>query len=265
MEGILLVILVSVFGICVGSFINVVVFRTKSGDPIARGRSKCTKCLEPVAAIDLVPILSYFNLRGKCRSCSTVISWQYPAVELAMGILFGLFFVKAVLLFAAPAFVDSSEWLALFVRDAVMAAFLVIIFVYDFKYQYILDRFTIPAMMLALVFNMALGADVTSMLLGGFLLGGFFAFQFLISEGKWVGGGDIRMGMLMGFLLGFEYGLLALFLSYILGAIAGIFLILTKKRKLSSQVPFGTFMAIGTIITMFFGQFILDWYLEFFV
>lgn len=264
MEFAILTILVCLFGIAIGSFLNVVVFRTKSNDSVVNGRSKCRTCLEPIATIDLIPVWSYFALRGRCRKCSSVIEWQYPAVEIATGIMFGLFFVRAAFAWGIPDFVDQTEWIPLFIRDATMACFLLIIFIYDFRYSYILDRFSIPAMIVALLFNIALGADPLNLLLGGFLIGGFFAFQFLVSQGKWIGGGDIRMGLLMGFLLGLEHGLLALFLSYILGAIAGIVLIATKKRKLDSHVPFGTFMSAATLIVMFCGTYILDWYLGLF-
>lgn len=260
---ILLTILASLLGIAVGSFINVVVFRTKSGDPVT-GRSKCMSCLEPVATIDLVPIVSYFALKGRCRKCSAVIEWQYPVVELTMGILFGLFYIRAIAGFGLPEWVEASEYMAVFIRDAVIASFLLIIFIYDFRYSYILDRFSIPAIILAIIFNVLLGAPVVSLLAGGLVLGGFFAIQFLVSKGKWIGGGDIRLGMLMGFLLGIELGVVALFLAYVVGAIVGIGLILTKKRKLDSQVPFGTFLSGATVVTMLFGTYILNWYMGYF-
>ena len=259
-ELIIWTIFAGLLGVVFGSFINVVVFRTKEGQSLG-GRSKCRTCLEPISSVDLVPILSYFALKGKCRRCSSVIEWQYPAVEIAMGILFALFFVRAWLGIGLPSFIDSTEWIALFVRDATMATFLVIIFVYDFKYSYILDRYSIPAIILALFFNIVLGADALNILLGGLLIGGFFAIQFLVSNGKWIGGGDIRMGLLMGFLLGAELGLVALFVSYVLGAVVGIFLVLTKKRELDGHVPFGTFLALGTVFAMIWGADVLGWYL----
>jgi len=258
----LFIVLSGVLGVIFGSFLNVVIFRTNVGESFW-GRSKCQVCLEPVEARDLVPILSYFALKGKCRNCKAVIEWQYPAVEAASGILFALFFARAFLGFGAPDFVDAHEWIALFVRDAVMALFLIIIFVYDLRFFYILDRYSIPAMILALGFNIALGANPVSLLLGGFVIGGFFAGQFLISNGKWIGGGDIRMGMFMGFLLGLKLGLVALFVSYLLGAIVGIFLLLSNKRELTSRMPFGTFLALGTLISMIWGADILSWYLSF--
>ncbi len=119
-------------------------------------------------------------------------------------------------------------------------------------------------MIAAILCNVALGVPVTAILLGGFLLGGFFALQYLLSHGKWVGGGDIRMGMLMGFLLGPWVGLVALLISYIAGAIVGTGLLLSRRRQLGSHVPFGTFMAIGTVIALLWGNQILDWYLGFF-
>ncbi|MCH8049508.1 prepilin peptidase [Patescibacteria group bacterium] len=263
MTLVLFTILASLVGIAVGSFINVVVFRTRVGQPIT-GKSKCRKCLEPIATIDLIPIVSYFALKGRCRRCAAVIEWQYPVVELAMGILFGLFFVRTALGLGLPDWVGAEELFVFFLRDVIMASFLLIIFVYDFRYSYILDRFSIPAIIVALLFNVALGAPVFSLLVGGLVIGGFFAFQFLVSQGKWIGGGDIRMGMLMGFLLGIEQGLVALFLSYIFGAFVGIGLILAKKRKLDGTVPFGTFMAAGILVTLFAGEYLLDWYLGFF-
>jgi len=260
MEIVLLTILISLIGIAIGSFINVVVFRTRLGEPVT-GRSKCRSCLEPIAAIDLVPIFSYLALKGRCRKCSSVIEWQYPVIELIMGVLFGLLFVRAYMGIGLADYIETSEWIAVFIRDATIASFLLIIFVYDFKFSYILDRFTIPAMILALIFNVALGAPVLPMLLAGLMIGGFFAFQFLISKGKWIGGGDIRMGMLMGFYLGLEMGLMALLLSYITGALVGVGLIMAKKREMSSQVPFGTFMAASILITLFAGEWLLNWYL----
>ncbi|PIX62541.1 prepilin peptidase [Candidatus Uhrbacteria bacterium CG_4_9_14_0_2_um_filter_41_50] len=260
MNVILWTIVISLVGIAVGSFLNVVIFRSEKKLPLT-GRSKCLTCQEPVTKLDLIPIISFFALKGRCRRCTAVIEWQYPIIEIVTGVLFGLLFVRAFAGVGFPYFVDNSQWLLLFVRDVVMVCFLLIIFVYDFKYSYILDRFTIPAMILALLFNIALGADATSLLFSGLLLGSFFAFQFLISNGRWIGGGDIRMGLLMGFFLGITNGLVALFVAYIIGAAAGIILITFKKRKADSHVPFGTFLALGTLVAMFWGTQILDWYL----
>lgn len=264
MNLVLWTVFISIIGLLVGSFINVVVFRSKSNEPFWRGRSKCRTCEEPIAAVDLVPVVSFFALKGRCRQCSATIEWQYPLVEIVCGVLFGVFFARAALAFGLPEWLNQADWVALFIRDIVIGMFLVVIFVYDLRYTYILDRFSIPAMVIALVFNIGLGANPADLLFGGFLIGAFFAIQYLVSGGKWVGGGDVRMGMLMGFLLGIAYGLVALFLAYIIGAIVGIGLIALKKRKMDSQVPFGTFLTGATIIAMIFGKYILEWYMGFF-
>jgi prepilin signal peptidase PulO-like enzyme (type II secretory pathway) len=264
MNVILWTIIVSLLGVAVGSFLNVVVFRVKENEPLT-GRSKCRTCLEPVKGIDLIPIISFFSLKGRCRQCSSVIEWQYPIIELTTGVMFGLLFIRAVTGIAIPDFVTGDELTLLFIRDAIIGCFLLIIFVYDFKYSYILDKFSVPAILLALMINASLGASLQDMLLGGFLIGAFFAFQFLVSRGKWIGGGDIRMGLLMGFYLGLELGVVALFLSYVMGAFIGVLLIVFKHRKPDSHVPFGTFMALSMFATLFFGQSLLDWYLGFFL
>lgn len=242
-------------GLAVGSFINALVFRTHEDIPIT-GRSKCVKCEKPIDARDLVPVLSYFLLRGRCRKCKAAFSWQYPAVEAVTGILFGVaaYYVGDVL--------ADGQSVAEFLRLAVFIVFLVIIFVYDLRYSYILDRFTFPAMIIAVLFNLALGIyEPLYMLIGALVLGGFFLAQYVLSKHTWVGGGDIRMGVLMGLMLGLGSGLVALFLSYALGAIVGAYLLISGKKKFGSKIPFGTFLAVGTFVALLWGSTILDWYL----
>jgi len=263
MSIILWVIFACLLGIAVGSLLNVVVFRVRDNEPLT-GRSKCRTCLEPIAAVDLIPVVSFFALKGRCRKCASVIEWQYPVVEIVTGVMFGLLCIRVAMGIAIPSFVTDDELILLFIRDAILACFLLIIFVYDFKYSYILDKFSLPAILLAFMINASLGMSVSSMLMGGLLISAFFAFQFLVSRGKWVGGGDIRMGALMGVYLGLSSGIVALFLSYVLGAIIGIFLIVFKHRKPESHVPFGTFMALATFTTLFFGPTLFEWYLSFF-
>lgn len=246
-------------GVVVGSIVNATVLRTKSGLPIM-SRAKCITCVEPIAWFDLIPVVSYFALKGRCRRCSAAIEWQYPAVELAMGILFLLFAARIQFGWGIPSFVEEAEYGWLFVRDAVMSVFLVIIFLYDFRFSVIPDRFSIPAIIIAFAVNLGLGAQPYGVLLGSLTIGAFFAIQFLASQGRWVGGGDIRMGMLIGALLGLPLGVLALFVSYILGSVAGLYLVGAGHRRLDSHVPFGTFLAVGAIVAMVFGPELLTWY-----
>lgn len=257
-------IAVFIVGVCIGSFLNVALFRTREGKSVIHGRSKCRACEEPIGAGDLVPVLSYLRLSGRCRSCKSVISWQYPAVELATGFLFVLFY-----LLVATQGGDNLGllYMTLYVlRYWIFAAYLVIIFVYDLRYMLIIDRFTVPAMVLAIVLNLWLGlVPAWSVLLGGLVLAGFFWIQFTFSKGVWVGGGDIRMGALMGLMLGLQYGLVALFLAYVFGAIIGVVMMASGKATRKTPVPFGSFLAVATLLVLFAGESLLDWYLNLFL
>lgn len=262
----MILLFVFIFGICIGSFLNVAIFRVAEGRSVIKGRSKCKTCEEPISARDLIPILSFFILRGRCRKCKSIISWQYPIVELATGILFLVFFLKFSQGWFASPFVQSIEGMYTLVRDWIFLAFLIVIFVYDLRHMFILDRFTIPAMIVAIVLNIWIGAiPASSLIIGAVILGGFFYLQFVLSNGVWVGGGDIRMGALMGLMLGLNQGLVALFIAYLLGAIIGVMLLLTKRVGRKTPIAFGTFMAIGTAVILFFGNAPLQWYLNLFM
>jgi len=247
-----MILLIFVLGLVIGSFLNVAIFRVHDGLSVVRGRSKCTSCEVPLGPQDLIPVVSYLALRGRCRRCKSVISWQYPLVELGTALLFVAAYVLA----------PSTE---LFVRNAIFIAYLIIIFVYDLKHMLIIDKFTVPAMIIAILLNLWLGViPAWSILFGGVVLAAFFHLQYKISRGAWVGGGDIRMGALMGFMLGLEHGLVALFIAYLIGAIFGAGLMITGKADRKTPIPFGVFLALATVIVMFYGQEIIGWYLGFF-
>jgi len=214
----------------------------------------------PIAWYDLIPVLSFVLLRQRCRSCKGAISWQYPLVELVTGVLFLVIYFNAV-----TGVSPDSDKLMLVIPHIIFTIFLIVLFVYDLKYKLLLDRFTIPAMIVALLLNLFLGIPVWSMLLGAIVIGGFFLIQWLLSKGKWIGDGDIRMGALMGLMLGFEHGLVALFLAYMLGAAVGVILIMSKKAKMHTQIPFGTFLAVATFVSLLWGEQIVQWYLGLFL
>lgn len=236
-------------GLAVGSFLNVVIFRLKYGGSIILGRSACPQCKNTIAWYDNLPLLSFIVLAGRCRHCRKKISWQYPLVELATGLIFILIFWR-------------FGWSVKTLAGIVFAGFLLVIFIYDFKYYLILDRITIPAMIMAFLFNLYLGFGIGNLALGVLVGGGFFLVQFLISRSYWVGDGDIRLGALMGIMLGWKMLLVALFLAYVTGAAIGVILIILGKKKMSSKVPFGTFLSVATLITILWGEEILEWYLK---
>lgn len=247
-----------VLGLIFGSFLNAVIFRLKAEESFITGRSKCPECKHVLGTKDLWPILSWLTLRGKCRYCRKPISVQYPLVELATGLIFLVIYLNAVT-DVSTYFLNNLQlgaWL-------IYSLFLILIFVYDYKYYLILDKVVWPAAIIALVLNLFIGYSWWQMLLAGIVGGGFFLLQFLVSQGKWIGGGDIRLGFLMGIMLSWPNILAALMIAYFVGSIVGLGLIAVGRKKLSSQIPFGTFLSLATLVTMLYGNILVNWYLNF--
>jgi len=242
-------IFIFIFGMLFGSFANVVIYRQEKGKSFVFGRSACPQCGQMIAWYDNIPLLSFVLLGGRCRHCQKPISRQYPAVELACGVIFFWLFYRFGL---------TPHFFAL----AVFSLFLLLIFIYDLKHMQILDRFSLPAMAAALVINLWLGFGFFDLVLAALIGAGFFAAQYFVSRGKWVGDGDIRLGALMGLMLGVKYLLLALFLAYIIGAVFAVIVLSAKKFEMSSAVAFGPFLALATFATFLYGQEILTWYLN---
>jgi len=213
-------------------------------------RSKCTSCDIQLRVVDLIPVVSFVLLRGRCYSCSERISWQYPVVELITALLFGLSGLAAVSLPEAIFFAACS-------------GVMVFLFIYDLKHMLVLDVVTLPAIVIAFIANWFLGVDLIDMVLGSVIGGGFFAAQYLISRGRWVGGGDIRLGLLAGVILGWQHLLVALMLAYVGGSVIALGMLSTKKVTMKSQVPFAVFFVPAVLVSLFFGDKLLSWYLSF--
>jgi len=254
------------FGLVIGSFLNVLILRLHSGESIASGRSKCPHCGHILSWRDLFPVLSFIFLAGKCRYCGKKISWQYPSVELAAGLLFAAaYLIETSHSISIRQLADQSSidlnFILLLSRDWIVIASLIVIFVYDFKWLIIPDAIALPAAAAVIILNLLIGVSAASMLIGLAIGLGFFGLQYVVSKGTWIGGGDIRLGALMGVLLGWPIILIALFLSYIMGAAVSLILIWLKKATPKSPVPFGVFLAPATVIALFWGEKILSWYL----
>lgn len=243
-------VLVFFCGMIVGSFLNVVIYRAKTGQSIIKPKSFCPQCQHILAWYDLFPVVSFILLRGRCRYCHQKISRQYPLVELSAGIIFLFFY-----------FQDGLS--ARLLLDFWLGSVLLVIFVYDLKYYLILDKFiligAVPALFRSIFTN---APSFPSALLGSLIGGGFFALIVLSSRGRWMGGGDVKLGFLMGLILGWQHILVALFLAFVGGALVGVFLIAGKKKNLKSAVPFGTFLAASTLLTIWVGDQLLTWYLS---
>lgn len=222
---------------------NVVICRLETKESIFIGRSHCPKCGTVLKWYDLIPVLSFLFQKGECRYCHKKISWQYPLVEILTALIFLLFF-------------SSIYYL-------VITCFLIIIFVYDLKHYIIPDKIVYPAIVITLV-SAAFYPPLTGFyfLLSAFLASGFFLSIVLISKGKWMGLGDVKLAFLMGLVLGWPNILFALFLAFSLGAVIGIILIVLGKKNIKSEIPFGPFLAGATIFAMLYNQNMVDWYLN---
>jgi prepilin signal peptidase PulO-like enzyme (type II secretory pathway) len=221
---------------------------------------------------DLLPILSFIFLRGRCRYCQRKISWQYPLVELITALAFVLVYLKFSLVIAPatmtlPNFnlsslTNFSPWI-LIGSGWIFSALLIVVFAYDYKYSLIPDQIVIPGTILALLFSLFQpDVAVINSLFGSAMVSGFFALLIFITKGKGMGWGDVKLGFFIGALLGWQISLLMLFIAFVSGSLVGIALIIAKKKKWQSQVPFGTFLATSTFICMLWGQEIVQWYLN---
>lgn len=254
----LIFIFVFLFGLIIGSFLNCLIWRLHKKEGLLN-RSYCPKCKKQITWYDNIPVLSFVMLKGKCRQCGKAISWQYPAVELAAGLLFVLAFYLNYKLQ-----ITNYELIIKLSRDFFLISVMIVVFIYDLRWYLILDIITLPACLIMLIFNLILGFNLWNLLISGIIGGSFFLIQFIISRGKWIGGGDIRLGLLIGLALGWPGVLAAIIISYFIGSIVGMGMILTDKKQWGSEVPLGVFLAVGTIIILFWQEQILNWYLNIF-
>lgn len=264
-------ICIFIFGLLVGSFLNVVIFRAPKKQSFLRGRSKCPKCQKKLNWYELIPVLSFLFLGGKCSRCEAKISWQYPLVELLVGILFllsGSYFIKFIE-------ADICQWnffvIFNFIFLMYIASVLFLTFIYDLKYYIILNKVVYPSILISLAAlalntfyfkNTLLFPYLCSGLIGASIGGGFFFTLILISRGRWMGMGDAKLAVFMGLILGWDKMLCALLLAFVSGAIVGISLILLGKKKMKSEIPFGTFLSLASFISLLYGTQIINWYLN---
>ncbi len=263
----LIIIFVFLFGLIIGSFLNCLIWRLHKDEGILN-RSYCPKCKKQIAWYDNIPVLSFLLLGGKCRHCKQKISRQYPMVELATGVLFVIAFIYnfqfPISNFQTISKLFISYFLLLTLKDWFLIAVMIIIFIYDLRWYLILDIITLPACIIVFILNLFLGFDWINLLISGIIGGSFFLIQFIISRGKWIGGGDIRLGLLVGLALGWPNVIVAIFLAYFIGSLIGIGLLVTGKKKWGSKLPLGVFLSVATVVVLFWGEGIVGWYFNLF-
>ncbi len=234
-----------VFGITIGSFVNVCIFRLPEGKSIIIPPSHCNTCGKNINNFDLIPIISFLILRGRCRNCGTKLSILYPFIELTNGVLYLI----------------SFYYFGFTLTSAVMCLLfstLTAIFMIDLKHKIIPDSLNIFILCLGVFSLVVSRQDVVSHLSGLLIVSVPIFIIALLTNG--FGGGDVKLFAAVGLLLGFKLILLTAFIAIITGGIFGAYLLLIKNKKLKSEMPFGPFIVIGIFISSIWGTQIIDWY-----
>src|SRR5215813_3374251 len=266
-----------VFGLLIGSFLNVVIYRVPLEKSVVFPNSFCPNCNNPVKPYDNIPVLSYLILAGKCRFCKVSISPIYPMVELLVGILYLLCFLKVRSQFSL---LDNERlfYLTLF-ADIVFVSLIAPLVFIDMKHQILPDVITKPAVIVLLIlrvlapdpvitattramFNLvnwsdwavALLAAVIGALVGGGSLWLVREAYFRLRKQEGMGLGDVKMMLFVGAFLGWQLTLLTIFLASLIGSIIGVILMLVRGRDMQMKIPFGVFLGPAAILSLFIGQ-----------
>lgn len=267
MEMLFEVVILFILGACVGSFLNVLIYRTDRGEDWVRGRSHCENCNTPIYWFDNIPLLSYFMLRGRCRNCKKPISKAHPIVEALIGILFVWWWLLGSLFFQLTVepfvILQPLFWL-------VVGILLIYIVIEDFLSQFISLWALIAVAVMAVLYRFALVlfgvmqvSDLMSTYIAAFSITAFFYILHFGTKGRGMGFGDVLLAFPLVILVGWPRSIVWLFLAFVLGAATGVVLLLFGKAKMKQKIAFGPFMVTATFITLLFGEAIWQWYVRF--
>ena len=272
MEQLILYFILFIFGLAGGSFVNVLVYRIENEMIFTWARSQCPKCKMYIRWYDNIPILSYIFLKGRCRGCKKKISLRYPLVEFSVAVIFVLLMYFLNLPMISDFNIIYIDIAALFELLLIILFYLAIvsiisaIFIIDYKHFIIPDKLVFPGAFIAFTANIII--DIYNQnaflnlsesytlkgLFGVLIAAGFFYFLVAVSKEKWMGYGDVKYGIFMGLLLGYPNILIGLFFSFLIGAAVGIILMNLKLKKMNSEIPFGPFLCIGTLLAMIIAE-----------
>jgi leader peptidase (prepilin peptidase) / N-methyltransferase len=242
-------IFIFILGLIIGSFLNVCIYRIPLGQSINYPPSHCMGCGNRIKWYDLIPVLSYIVLKGKCRFCKEKVSLIYPLIESLTGVLFFALYIKYDLSFN-------------FVKYAVLVCFLIVIGMIDYNTTDVYFKTTLSGFIAGILFlsyGAYSGYEVLTYVYGAVLGGGIISLIILLTKG--MGWGDAEICALGGLFLGLKLTVVMLFFSFTFGAVVGISLILLKKKSRKDYIPFGPSIAMAAIFTLFMGSKILMWYL----
>jgi leader peptidase (prepilin peptidase)/N-methyltransferase len=245
----------AVFGLIIGSFLNVVIYRLPLGQSLVTPPSRCRKCGYSLRWFDNVPVLSWVLLRGRCRKCGTGVSWQYPLVELITSILFVI-----------------TVWLTpvgpLLASRLVLVCILIALFGIDLEHQLLPNSITLPGIAIGLLFSLIAPPGFREALIGA-IVGGGILYAIAAGYYAWrreegMGMGDVKMLAMLGAFLGWKAVLVTLVLASFSGAFIGIAMMAGQRGGMKYALPFGTFLALGALAAMFVGDPLVTWYSGFF-
>jgi leader peptidase (prepilin peptidase) / N-methyltransferase len=250
-----LLLAAAVLGLCVGSFLNVCIYRLPRSESLVRPASRCPRCGRGLSWFDNVPVVSWIALGGRCRQCGAPISPQYPIVEAVTALI-----AVAIAFWTPPG--------ALLASRLVLAAALIVLFMIDLEHQILPNSITLPGIVIGFVFSLFAPpgpiASLIGIALGAGILYAIAAGYYWLRKEEGMGMGDVKMLAMIGAFLGWRAVLLTLILSSFAGALTGIALMSSKRGGLQHALPFGTFLAMGALVAMLAGDSILSWYLSFF-
>src|SRR3989338_1261813 len=244
---VVLFIIVGIVGLCLGSFLNVLTVRVASGERFLAARSHCPSCRHVLSFLDLMPVVSFFMLRGRCRYCGWRISWRYPLIELSTAILFIFIIIRHV---SAYGLELTAYSLLIIVRDIFFVLGLIALFIFDVVWYIVPDSVSLPVIVVSAVLNLLMGVSLPSRFLGMLVGWGFYLALWFFSQGRWVGSGDIRLGLVLGAMLGYPLVFVALWVAYVAGGVVAVCLLAARRKELSDVLPMGAFLTVGGCVTL---------------
>ena len=246
------VVFAGLFGLVVGSFLNVCVYRLPRGESVTWPGSHCTTCNRPLSWYENIPVASWIVLGGRCRTCGEPISLVYPLVELVTAAVF----VGGYVIYGLT---------PLLAARLLFAVAMIVLFVIDLEHRILPDLITLPGIVLGFVFSLFLPPGWRDSLIGIILGGGSLwlmgELYFRVRHEEGMGFGDVKMLAMIGAFLGWKLMLLTLVLASFAGSLVGIGLMVTGRGGMKLALPFGTFLAVGALAAAVFGDPLLDWYL----
>ncbi len=242
-----LTVIFGLLGAAIGSFLNVCIDRVPQGKSLLYPRSHCDACQHPLAPNDLIPVISYLWLRGRCRYCQASIPRRPLWVEIGSGLLFAFLYWRYGL---------SVE---LAVTIFYCCIFILIMFI-DLEHKIIPNKIVYPAAVAALIIDVFLPPGIVKGIIGGATGFAFLLIPALINP-RGMGWGDVKMAALIGLVTGFPLVLVALVMGVVLGGLVAVFLLLLRIKTRKETIPFGPFLSLATIATLLWGTHILNWYL----